>query len=118
MLRTEPRSTGSRPWRASTPIAESAKGCQRRSTRPLNRRRIKTSTAAGDRSGSITFRGLLDVGVERRARDPLLTPPSSPNVLERTSVDVSFLAGMLIDKFRYHLPLHRQHQRLADSASG
>lgn len=29
-------------------------------------------------------------------------------------MDVSFLAGMLIDKFRYHLPLYRQHQRLAD----
>jgi transposase len=27
-------------------------------------------------------------------------------------VDVSFLAGMLIDKFCYHLPLYRQHQRL------
>jgi hypothetical protein len=26
---------------------------------------------------------------------------------------VSFLAGLLIDKFTYHLPLYRQHQRLA-----
>ncbi len=31
-------------------------------------------------------------------------------------VDVSFLAGMLIDKFCYHLPLYRQHQRLLQSA--
>ena len=30
-------------------------------------------------------------------------------------MDVSFLAGMLVDKFRYHLPLYRQHRRLADS---
>ncbi len=38
------------------------------------------------------------------------------NVLERSVADVSFLVGMLIDKFVYHLPLYRQHQRL--SAAG
>ena len=27
---------------------------------------------------------------------------------------VPCLAAMLVDKFRYHLPLHRQHQRLQD----
>ena len=53
--------------------------------------------------------------VKRRDTGELLTPLAPANVLERTSVDVSFLAGMRIDKFRYHLPLHRQHQRLADS---
>ena len=52
--------------------------------------------------------------VKRRDTGELLAPPSPPNVLERTCVDVSFLAGMLVDKFRYHLPLHRQHRRLAD----
>ena len=38
------------------------------------------------------------------------------NVLERSVSDVSFLVGMLVDKFLYHLPLYRQHQRL--SAAG
>ncbi len=52
--------------------------------------------------------------VKRRDTGELLAPPSPPNVLERSCVDVSFLAGMLVDKFRYHLPLHRQHRRLAD----
>jgi len=28
--------------------------------------------------------------------------------------DVSFVAGLLVDKFSYHLPLYRQHQRLED----
>jgi len=37
------------------------------------------------------------------------------NVLEKSVADVSFLAGMLVDKFLYHLPLYRQHQRLAQS---
>jgi len=34
------------------------------------------------------------------------------NVLEKSIADVSFLVGMLVDKFAYHLPLYRQHQRL------
>ena len=37
------------------------------------------------------------------------------NVLERTAADVSLLAGMLVDKFSYHLPLHRQHRRMGDT---
>jgi len=42
-------------------------------------------------------------------------PPAPVSVLEKSAVDVSFLAGMLIDKLQYHLPLYRQHQRLAAS---
>jgi len=33
-------------------------------------------------------------------------------VLDRSIAEVSLLAGLLVDKFRFHLPLHRQHQRL------
>jgi len=40
--------------------------------------------------------------------------PAPPSVLERSSADVSLLAGMLVDKMIYHLPLYRQHQRMAD----
>jgi hypothetical protein len=35
-------------------------------------------------------------------------------VIEKSVADVSFLAGLLVDKFLYHLPLYRQHQRLQD----
>ena len=38
------------------------------------------------------------------------------NVLEKSIADVSFLVGMMVDKFSYQLPLYRQHQRL--SAAG
>ena len=38
------------------------------------------------------------------------------NVLEKSAADVSLLVGLLVDKFLYHLPLYRQHQRL--SAAG
>ena len=33
-------------------------------------------------------------------------------VIEGSRADVSFIAGVLVDKFQWHLPLYRQHQRL------
>lgn len=44
-----------------------------------------------------------------------LKSTSAPSaVFEGALADVSLLAGMVIDKFAYHLPLYRQHQRLSD----
>lgn len=40
-----------------------------------------------------------------------MLPPET--VLDRSFADVSTLAGLLMDKFLYHLPLYRQHQRMA-----
>lgn len=34
---------------------------------------------------------------------------------EGSRADVSFLVGLLLDKFAWHLPLYRQHQRLFDA---
>ena len=45
----------------------------------------------------------------------IVTTPAPANVLEKSVADVSLLAGMLIDKFCYHLPLYRQHQRLTQA---
>jgi transposase len=39
-------------------------------------------------------------------------PPAPSGVLEKSLADVSLLAGILIDKFLFHLPLYRQHQRM------
>lgn len=47
--------------------------------------------------------------------DAIQHTPAPANVLEQSSVDVSLLAGLLVDKFAYHLPLYRQHQRLSDA---
>ena len=44
----------------------------------------------------------------------LITAPAPLGVLDHAQVDVSFLAGMLVDKFVYHTPLYRQHQKLLD----
>jgi len=42
-------------------------------------------------------------------------PPAPVGVIDGSRANVSFAAGMLVDKFAYHLPLYRLHQRLADS---
>jgi transposase len=42
-------------------------------------------------------------------------PPAPENVLEGCYADVSLLAGLMVDKAVYHLPLHRQHQRMLDA---
>ena len=34
-------------------------------------------------------------------------------VFDKSVADVSFLSGLMVDKFVYHMPLYRQHQRLA-----
>jgi transposase len=54
------------------------------------------------------------VKVKTTPKEPVtITCPALPSaVFEKSHADVSFLAGMLIDKFLYHLPLYRQHQRL------
>jgi transposase len=46
------------------------------------------------------------------AEQTIVTTPAPANVLEKSVVDVSCLAGLLVDKFCFHLPLYRQHQRL------
>ena len=45
----------------------------------------------------------------------LMEVPAPSAVFDNSLADVSLLAGLLVDKFLYHLPLYRQHQRLADA---
>jgi transposase len=53
--------------------------------------------------------------INRQETATLSCPPAPPAVLERSFADVSLLVGLLVDKLRYHFPLYRQHQRLADA---
>lgn len=52
---------------------------------------------------------------KRKGEEQPLPSPAPANVLEKSIADVSFLVGMLVDKFQYHLPLYRQHQRLTQA---
>jgi transposase len=47
-----------------------------------------------------------------KKKGEILSSPSAPSVIDRSIADVSFLAGMVVDKVMFHLPLYRQHQRL------
>jgi hypothetical protein len=53
--------------------------------------------------------------IKRKDTDVLSCPPAPPAVFEKSFPDVSLIAGLLIEKFVYHLPLYRQHQRLAQA---
>lgn len=53
--------------------------------------------------------------IKRKDSESPLPSPAPANVLERSVTDVSFLVGLLVDKFQYHLPLYRQHQRLTQA---
>jgi transposase len=52
--------------------------------------------------------------IKLRASQALVCSPAPVSVIEGSRAEVSFVAGVLIDKFAYHLPLYRQHQRLGD----
>ena len=60
--------------------------------------------------------------VIKRHDTQILSCPAAPvGVIDGSRADVSFIAGMMrgwpraIDKFAFHLPLYRQHQRLVDA---
>jgi len=42
----------------------------------------------------------------------LRTAAMPENILEKSVADVSVLVGIVVDKFLYHMPLYRQHQRM------
>lgn len=48
----------------------------------------------------------------RKVDDTLVTPELPAPVLDRTTVDVSFLVYVIIAKYVWHLPLYRQEQML------
>ena len=50
--------------------------------------------------------------VKIKANSELVTAAAPDAVFERSYADVSLLSGILVDKFQYHLPLFRQHQRM------
>ena len=75
----------------------------------------KVSYRLAQQPGSYVVLKYIRKVVKRLDTKTILTPPAPANVLERSAADVSFLAGMLVDKFAYHLPLYRQHQGLRDA---
>jgi transposase len=75
----------------------------------------KVSYRLAQRPGSYVILKYVRPVIKRRDTNELITTPAPANVLDNSIADVSFLAGLLVDKFVYHLPLYRQHQRLSQS---
>jgi len=72
----------------------------------------KITCRLAQRPGSYVVLRYVRKVYKRREDGEFSCPPAPPAVLEKSCADVSFLAGLLIDKFAFHLPLYRQHQRL------
>lgn len=57
-------------------------------------------------------RDVIKIKGDTKDNQKISCPAFPSEVFEKSHADVSFLAGLLNDKFQYHLPLYRQHQRL------
>lgn len=72
----------------------------------------KVTCRLAQRPGSYVVLRYVRPVCKRKGDGVFSSPAAPPAVLEKSCADVSFLAGLLIDKFAFHLPLYRQHQRL------
>jgi transposase len=73
----------------------------------------KKSYRLAQQPASYTVLEIVRPVVKLAETGQLAAAPAPPAVIPGSYADVSLLAGMVVDKFRYHLPLYRQHQRMA-----
>ncbi len=72
----------------------------------------KTTYRLAQRVSSYVVLKLQRPVYRRKGTEKPVTTPAPFNVLDNSLADVSLLAGLLVDKFQFHLPLYRQHQRI------
>ncbi|WP_205622641.1 IS66 family transposase [Haliea salexigens] len=72
----------------------------------------KTTYRLAQRSCYVVLQHERPVFRRKGADNKPVTTPAPFNVLDNSLADVSLLAGLLVDKFQFHLPLYRQHQRI------
>ena len=75
----------------------------------------KVSHRLAQRPGSYVILKYVRPLIKRRDTQTLHCPAAPSGVIDGSRADVSFLVGLLLDKFAWHLPLYRQHQRLLDA---
>ncbi|MFC3107810.1 IS66 family transposase [Undibacterium arcticum] len=75
----------------------------------------KVTHRLAQRPGSYVVLKYVRPLIKRSDTQALSCPPAPVGVIEGSRADVSFVVGMVIDKFDYHLPLYRQHRRLDDA---
>ena len=67
------------------------------------------------KSASFVVLKYVSKNVKRKSTQEIISHRTHNPVFDKSLADVSFLAGMLIEKFVYHMPLYRQHQRLENN---
>jgi transposase len=72
----------------------------------------KVTYRLAQRPGSYVILKYRRPVIKRKDTKAILSVPAPAGFLEGSRADVSFAAGLLMDKFAWHLPLYRQHQRL------
>jgi transposase len=73
----------------------------------------KVTYRVARRPGSYQVIKTVRPTVKVKATGQIDTVPAPESIFDGASrADVSFAAGLLVDKFRWHLPLYRQHQRM------
>ena len=75
----------------------------------------KDSYRLAQRPGSTVVLKYRRPVIKLKETQTIVCASAPVGVIEGSRADVSFIAGLLIDKFAYHLPLYRQHQRLGDN---
>jgi transposase len=75
----------------------------------------KVSYRLAQRPGSYVVLKYLRPVIKRRDTQVISCPLAPVGVIAGSRADVSFGVGLVVDKCAYHLPLYRQHQRLADA---
>ena len=75
----------------------------------------KISYRLAQRPGSYVILKYVRPVIKRHDTQILSCPAAPVGVIDGSRADVSFIAGMMLDKFAFHLPLYRQHQRLVDA---
>ena len=75
----------------------------------------KDSYRLAQRPGSTVVLKYRRPVIKLKETQAIVCASAPVGVIEGSRADVSFIAGLLIDKFAYHLPLYRQHQRLEDN---
>lgn len=75
----------------------------------------KETNRLAQQPGSYTILIYRRPVVRHKSEQTVKTTLAPSNVLEGCYADVSLIAGLMVDKGVYHLPLYRQHQRMIDS---
>jgi transposase len=75
----------------------------------------KVTYRIAQRPGAYVILKYVRPVIKHKDTEALSCPPAPPAGLEKSCAEVSVLAGLLIDKFCFPLPLSRQPQRLAQA---